>query len=1249
MKLKRIVSILLAVFVVIPTFSFFSSFSSHAMNPISSDEAIAWVKSKVGQTVEFFDYSNYAQCVDLIAAYYNYLGVDIRYESGEGYSWNSYPDGWNRFKDAQPQKGDILVYTGGSGHVAIYESDYSHYHQNFNGNSYVERVTYKYNELHSNYWGVIHPNFKNTTSLTDYSGRDEIRYTIKDNVPARPAPYKKSGLKKSVAKKNTPVTIVGAAHNTVGNLWYKLDDDSWIWSENLSAEAQYIVRFNANGGAKSPKAQTKKQGKNLTLSSAVPIRKGYKFVGWSTDKNAKAASYQPGATYKKDKSTTLYAIWEKTSVVVTPEKYRIDLCHCSNTALRKTSENVSVDLKKSSPLSLLDLGTIKLRVRSNADHIAPSISKVNDKKYTLKISLNDVTKIKSGMVYIDALDTENDMNVLTTVSIYTKVNKLSSVFLFGADGKAINISYKNYGEPFTIPDIVPKSAGKTFIGWSKTKDATSAEFGPGDLYKTDADISLYPVFITDYGVKYSFDEKTGVLTVFGYGDMACYTPSLPAPWAKYSSKATKLVVQTNPSNWNEEVKTIGSHAFRNFTKLKEVVLTPRIRSIGAYAFYGCSSLTNLVLYEGTSIGNNAFAKCYALNSFAYNSGNSKKSARVADTGNNLGTAIGAQAFADCTNLQSVEIPSSITDIGESAFEGCTGLQSVTIDANTDRLNDTVFFNCENLKEVDFPDQVTAIGDGTFNGCSSLQSVDIPETVTEIGDQSFSGCSALTAVEIPESVEVIGSSAFSNCTALSSVTLPDSMDYLGDGMFAGCSALTSIDLPEGLANLGDGTFQNCTSLISVEFPSTMSEVGDSAFAGCSSLQSIVIPDNISTIKDFAFSNCSVLNSVDLSDNLGTIGSGAFSYCTALETISLPGSLSDIQTGAFLGCTALQTVNFETDVDLSIGDEAFSGCTALADVVLPASVVAIGDNVFSNCSSDLNVQCYSTSAAYDDIVAKTTNSSTIVPVESIAFENESCSLKKDETLKLIPIIQPANATDQTVFWYSSNDEVATVSETGDVTVHGTGTAIISAVTQDGDNYAECAVDCTVPVTGVSFMNNSAAVQVGDIISPLYAVYPSNASEIEAFISSSDESVASVEDGLVKVLSKGTAVLTVTTLDGAYTDSYRINATEESPVELPTVKSVSVSDLNMVYKASALLNPEISADEGITCTVSYSTSDPTVATVHPDGRVYAAKRGSATITCTVTDQFGNTVQDTCTVTVQYTAWQWIIIVLLFGWIWY
>lgn len=112
-------------------------------------------------------------------------------------------------------------------------------------------------------------------------------------------------------------------------------------------------------------------------------------------------------------------------------------------------------------------------------------------------------------------------------------------------------------------------------------------------------------------------------------------------------------------------------------------------------------------------------------------------------------------------------------------------------------------------------------------------------------------------------------------------------------------------------------------------------------------------------------------------------------------------------------------------------------------------------------------------------------------------------------------------------------------------------------------------------------------------------------------------------------------------------------ESISKLPKgkVHSVEISDIKINYRETAKITPKIEVDDDVTYTVRYESSDPKIATVDENGNVTAMKRGSgsATIKCIVTDQYGNTVEDTCTVNVRLSFAQILITYLLFGWIWY
>ena len=174
---RRVLCLILAVIMVaclLPTAAFAST------NGKTADDAINWVRSLEGQPV------GSGECVALIVAYYSYLGQTSPGGNGADYSWNQLPAGWQRLQNAQPQKGDILVYSGNAankyGHVAIYESDYSTWHQNYAYQRKVVHVTnVRYNGFDNPYWGVIRPDFSSATPKPSYAdiGTNVYRYLIR--------------------------------------------------------------------------------------------------------------------------------------------------------------------------------------------------------------------------------------------------------------------------------------------------------------------------------------------------------------------------------------------------------------------------------------------------------------------------------------------------------------------------------------------------------------------------------------------------------------------------------------------------------------------------------------------------------------------------------------------------------------------------------------------------------------------------------------------------------------------------------------------------------------------------------------------------------------------------------------------------------------------------------------------------------------------------------------------------------------
>ena len=174
---KRVLSLVLAVILIVgllPTAAFAST------NGKTADDAINWVRSLNGQPV------GSGECVALITAYYSFLGQQPSRGDGKEYWTNDLPAGWTRIPNAQPQKGDILVYgwsaKNPAGHVAIYESDYETWHQNFSDKRYVVKVTqFRYDKFDNPYLGVIRPDFSSAVYKPDFIdiGTNIYRYIIR--------------------------------------------------------------------------------------------------------------------------------------------------------------------------------------------------------------------------------------------------------------------------------------------------------------------------------------------------------------------------------------------------------------------------------------------------------------------------------------------------------------------------------------------------------------------------------------------------------------------------------------------------------------------------------------------------------------------------------------------------------------------------------------------------------------------------------------------------------------------------------------------------------------------------------------------------------------------------------------------------------------------------------------------------------------------------------------------------------------
>ena len=245
-----------------------------------------------------------------------------------------------------------------------------------------------------------------------------------------------------------------------------------------------------------------------------------------------------------------------------------------------------------------------------------------------------------------------------------------------------------------------------------------------------------------------------------------------------------------------------------------------------------------------------------------------------------------------------------------------------------------------------------------------------------------------------------------------------------------------------------------------------------------------------------------------------------------------------------------------------------------------------------------------------------STKVVTVTSITLDKTSLSMKVGETETITATVNPDNATDKSVVWGSSDVSIANVSG-GEVTAKKSGTAIITA--KAGSCIAECTVSVSVDVVSVTLDKTSIELATGETATLTAIVKPDDATDKNVTWTSSDESVAKVDNGRVTAVKAGKA--TITAKCSGKTAECAVTVT------VPTGSvTLDKTSLSLAVGETAQLTATVKPDNATDKNVTWTSSDESVAKV-ANGKVTAVKAGKATITAKCGDK---TAECVVTVTV-------------------
>ena len=773
--------------------------------------------------------------------------------------------------------------------------------------------------------------------------------------------------------------------------------------------------------------------------------------------------------------------------------------------------------------------------------------------------------------------------------------------------------------------IIPKSLETAHTGWEHIGNSTKTD-GPfancGQLKKVTLEAG-----------------STQIAQFVFAGCNALEQVDLPDTLTKISKGAFIACTNLESVALPDTITKIDEGAFTECTKLKNINLPKSLIELGRYAFGG-TALTNIII---------------------------PKSLETAHTGwEHIGNSTKTDGpFANCGQLKKVTLEAGSTQIAQFVFAGCNALEQVDLPDTLTKISKGAFIACTNLESVALPDTITKIDEGAFTECTKLKNINLPKSLIELGRYAFGG-TALTNIIIPKSLETahtgwehIGNGTetdgpFINCENLKTITFETGMTKIPQFLFAGCTGLEEIQIPQTVVSIEKGSFIKCINLKKVIMPDTLCEIGGGAFATCTQLERIHVPDSVKLISAWMFSDCSSLTEVNIPAGVKVIENNAFRNCTSLKDITIPDAVTKIEDSVFENCTALTKVTVGNQVS-SIGKSAFSGCTALPQITLPASVQTIGDKAFSHCEALADVKLSegltsigSYAFEYNIALPKVTLPNTLESLGERAFQY--CDVLADVDLgaglKVIPeycfyedpalqkVILPyqfttvnasafANCTKLTDITFNRNVssvDASALSYKDKTTIHGVkGTYAETFASDNGFKFEAL----NAPGTGITLSKEKIEIAKDKSIRLTASLTPVDTSD-ELTWTSSNEEVATVEDGVVKAVGLGEAEIVA--MAGSVTKSCPVKVYQGvNNITLDvTSHTMTIGDF---LQLTATIYPKDAEYKD----VIWSSNNEDVAVVDQKGLVQAKAYGKVKITATSKD---GGLEAVCNVTVEPVA---------------
>lgn len=511
---------------------------------------------------------------------------------------------------------------------------------------------------------------------------------------------------------------------------------------------------------------------------------------------------------------------------------------------------------------------------------------------------------------------------------------------------------------------------------------------------------------------------------------------------------------------------------------------------------------------------------------------------------------------------------------------------------------------------------------------NLLAVLLPQTIDSIGDNAFKGVSNLSYINLPNSIHTIGKSAFAETSIIpDTLCLPTSLKVYNTSSFPIINNQVIIlgNDVERFDNQDWTLTKNTTAtyIINRVVPPTFNKGAKydwyqpsysdgKELSGCT----LYVPKNgYSMYADPEYNSVGPGGTWSGWSNPYSHAKVKTIYIPVIN-ISLNHSLCNLNVGNSINLTADVRPNDADNKDIvwksnnpsvaSVDNDGLVSALSCGNAIITAS---------SKENASINATC--------EIAVHQ-------PLQSIFLTPTNIRLKAGEMYEGLSIsYNPATADNKHVTWQSSNPSIATVDSNGKITAIAGGEVIITVTSEENQAIkAECIISVIQPVTGIS-INKSAIELIEDESEQLIAtITPDNASDKKINWTSSDVSIAMVSpDGTVYAIKQGQATIMATTVDGDFVALCKV--TVKAKVIMATAIRLS-HDFETIaigekLQLSAVLEPENITNSN----VSWTSTNPNVATVNSTGLIQALSQGVTQIIATTTD--GSNLSAICEIVVE------------------